>query len=108
MERVRNTWGFDALRPHQDEAIRASLAGRDAMVVLPTGGGKSLCYQAPSLVRSGLTVVVSPLISLMKDQLDGLAAHGVRSSGCSMSPSLAMQVNAAPGATEAAMSTVPP
>ena len=77
MERVRNTWGFDALRPHQDEAIRASLAGRDAMVVLPTGGGKSLCYQAPSLVRSGLTVVVSPLISLMKDQLDGLAAHGV-------------------------------
>lgn len=77
MARVKETWGFDALRPHQDEAIRASLEGRDALVVLPTGGGKSLCYQAPALVRDGLTVVVSPLISLMRDQLAGLQAHGV-------------------------------
>ena len=77
MARVKETWGFDALRPNQDEAIRASLEGRDALVVLPTGGGKSLCYQAPALVREGLTVVVSPLISLMRDQLAGLQAHGV-------------------------------
>ncbi|MBL4846483.1 MAG: RecQ family ATP-dependent DNA helicase [Planctomycetes bacterium] len=77
MSRVRETWGFDSLRPHQDEAIRASLADRDALVVLPTGGGKSLCYQAPALVREGLTVVVSPLISLMRDQLASLQAHGV-------------------------------
>jgi len=77
MARVKETWGFDVLRAHQDEAIRASLESRDALVVLPTGGGKSLCYQAPALVREGLTVVVSPLISLMRDQLAGLQAHGV-------------------------------
>ncbi|MGE0710782.1 MAG: RecQ family ATP-dependent DNA helicase [Planctomycetota bacterium] len=74
---VRETWGFSALRPHQDQAVAATLAGRDALVVLPTGGGKSLCYQAPALVREGLTVVVSPLISLMKDQIDGLHQNGV-------------------------------
>jgi len=74
---VRSTWGFADLRPEQERAVRACLAGRDALVVLPTGGGKSLCYQAPALVRPGLTVVVSPLISLMKDQLDGLLANGV-------------------------------
>jgi len=74
---VKHTFGFDRLRPHQEEAMRASLDGRDALVVLPTGGGKSLCYQAPALVRSGLTVVVSPLIALMKDQLDSLRSNGV-------------------------------
>jgi ATP-dependent DNA helicase RecQ len=75
--RVLRTFGFDELRPLQERAIRAALAGRDGLVVLPTGGGKSLCYQAPALVRQGLTVVVSPLISLMKDQIDGLTACGV-------------------------------
>src|SRR3954466_11712140 len=70
-------WGFDSLRPLQEDAIRASLAGRDSLVVLPTGGGKSLCYQAPAVVRGGLTVVVSPLIALMKDQVDGLTRIGV-------------------------------
>ncbi len=74
---VAKHWGFSALRPLQAEAIRASLAGRDSLVVMPTGGGKSLCYQAPALVRAGLTVVVSPLIALMKDQVDGLARNGV-------------------------------
>ncbi|MBM3983810.1 MAG: RecQ family ATP-dependent DNA helicase, partial [Planctomycetes bacterium] len=74
---VKRHWGFSTLRPLQEQAIRAALAGRDSLVVLPTGGGKSLCYQAPALVRDGLTVVVSPLIALMKDQVDGLTRIGV-------------------------------
>ena len=74
---VARVWGFDELRPFQAEAMTAALEDRDALVVLATGGGKSLCYQAPALVREGLTVVVSPLISLMKDQIDGLVANGV-------------------------------
>ena len=57
--------------------MEAILAGRDSLVVLPTGGGKSLCFQAPALVRDGLAVVVSPLISLMKDQVDTLVGNGV-------------------------------
>ncbi|MBI5435405.1 MAG: DNA helicase RecQ [Planctomycetes bacterium] len=75
---IRRVWGFDSLRPMQDEALQASLAGRDALVVLATGSGKSLCYQAPALLRPGLTAVVSPLISLMKDQVAGLLENGVR------------------------------
>src|SRR5260221_14746217 len=74
---IEKTWGFRTLRPLQDQAIRAVLDGRDSLVVLPTGGGKSLCYQAPAVVRGETTVVVSPLISLMKDQVDGLQACGV-------------------------------
>src|SRR5262245_26778380 len=74
---IKRHWGFSSLRPMQEQAIRAALAGRDSLVVLPTGGGKSLCYQAPAVVRDGLTVVVSPLIALMKDQVDGLARIGV-------------------------------
>jgi ATP-dependent DNA helicase RecQ len=70
-------WGFTSFRPLQREAINAILAGRDSLVVLPTGGGKSLCFQAPALVRSGLAVIVSPLISLMKDQVDTLVGNGV-------------------------------
>lgn len=74
---IAATWGFDSLRPMQEEAMHSFLRGRDTLVVLPTGGGKSLCYQAPALVRPGLTLVVSPLIALMKDQRDQLVAHGV-------------------------------
>jgi ATP-dependent DNA helicase RecQ len=74
---LRRVWGFDALRPLQAEAIAAALAGRDSLVVLPTGGGKSLCYQAPAIAGGGLTLVVSPLIALMKDQVDALVANGV-------------------------------
>ena len=76
-ELVRRVWGYPSLRPLQAEAMSASLEGRDALVVLATGGGKSLCYQAPALLRGGFTAVVSPLISLMKDQVDGLAEMGV-------------------------------
>ena len=70
-------WGYSAFRPLQREAMDAILQHRDSIVVLPTGGGKSLCFQAPALVRPGLAVVVSPLISLMKDQVDTLTGNGV-------------------------------
>jgi ATP-dependent DNA helicase RecQ len=77
LEVVRRHWGFDTLRPLQEQAMQAVLAGRDSLLVLPTGGGKSLCYQAPAVLRGALTVVISPLISLMKDQVDGLRACGI-------------------------------
>src|SRR3954466_6075195 len=70
-------WGYTSFRPLQREAMDAILSGRDSIVVLPTGGGKSLCFQAPALVRPGLAVIVSPLISLMKDQVDTLVGNGV-------------------------------
>ena len=76
-EALRTYFGFDELRPGQDEVVQAILAGRDAMGIMPTGGGKSLCYQLPALCRPGLTVVVSPLIALMKDQVDALQARGI-------------------------------
>ena len=69
---LKEIFGFDSFRPGQEEAIRAVLAGRDALAVMPTGGGKSLCYQVPALMQESLTVIVSPLISLMKDQVDSL------------------------------------
>jgi ATP-dependent DNA helicase RecQ len=70
-------WGYSTFRPLQREAMDAILAGQDSVVVLPTGGGKSLCFQAPALVRGGLALVVSPLISLMKDQVDTLVENGI-------------------------------
>ena len=76
-EALERYWGYTSFRPLQREAMDAILHGRDSVVVLPTGGGKSLCFQAPALVRSGLAVVVSPLISLMKDQVDTLTGNGV-------------------------------
>ena len=76
-EALERYWGYTSFRPLQREAMDAILVGRDSIVVLPTGGGKSLCFQAPALVRHGLAVVVSPLISLMKDQVDTLVGNGV-------------------------------
>ena len=70
-------WGYTSFRPLQRQAMDAILERRDSVVVMPTGGGKSLCFQAPALVRPGLGVVVSPLISLMKDQVDTLVGNGV-------------------------------
>ena len=72
-------WGYNTFRPHQREAMTAVLDSRDSVVVLPTGGGKSLCFQAPALLRDGMALVVSPLISLMKDQVDTLVSNGVSS-----------------------------
>jgi ATP-dependent DNA helicase RecQ len=74
---LQDYWGFDSLRPLQHEAMESIAQGRDAIVVLPTGGGKSLCYQAPAVTLPGMAVVVSPLISLMKDQVDALTECGV-------------------------------
>ncbi len=74
---LRKYWGYDDFRPLQAEAMRSVVDGRDSVVVLPTGGGKSLCFQAPALHLPGLAVVVSPLISLMKDQVDALDDCGV-------------------------------
>jgi ATP-dependent DNA helicase RecQ len=76
LDAIGRCWGFDDLRPLQGDAIAAALAGRDSLVVLPTGGGKSLCYQTPPLMSGGTDIVISPLISLMKDQVDSLAGVG--------------------------------
>ena len=75
---LQRVWGYDAFRGEQAQIIDRVVAGGDALVLMPTGGGKSLCYQVPSLVRDGIGVVVSPLIALMQDQVDALAANGVR------------------------------
>jgi len=77
-EVLREVFGYDTFRGHQAAAIETVLAGGDAVVLMPTGGGKSLVYQVPALVRDGVGVVVSPLIALMQDQVDALLQLGVR------------------------------
>jgi ATP-dependent DNA helicase RecQ len=74
---LKHYFGFTSFRPLQEEIIRDSLAGKDVFALLPTGGGKSLCFQLPAMVQPGLTVVVSPLIALMKDQVDAMQAGGI-------------------------------
>jgi ATP-dependent DNA helicase RecQ len=74
---LKSVFGYDTFRPLQEEIVTAALDGADVFALLPTGGGKSLCFQLPALLRPGLTVVVSPLIALMKDQVDALSATGV-------------------------------
>lgn len=73
---LQEYWGYDSFRPLQQQAMQCVLEGRDSLVILPTGGGKSLCYQAPALAMPGVAIIVSPLIALMKDQVDALRACG--------------------------------
>ncbi|HMO92400.1 MAG TPA: ATP-dependent DNA helicase RecQ [Pirellulaceae bacterium] len=88
---LKQFWGYDSFLPLQAQAIEASLAGRDALIVLPTGGGKSVCYQVPALVRGAMTLVVSPLISLMKDQVDALRGIGITAAALNSSQSASQQ-----------------
>ena len=74
---LQKHFGFSSFRPNQEQIVQAILDGRDVFAALPTGGGKSLCYQLPALMREGLTVVVSPLIALMKDQVDAARENGI-------------------------------
>ncbi|UOQ55623.1 RecQ family ATP-dependent DNA helicase [Hymenobacter cellulosivorans] len=75
---LRQTWGHSAFRPMQEDIIRSVLAGQDTLALLPTGGGKSICFQVPALARPGLCLVVSPLIALMKDQVENLRKRGIK------------------------------
>ena len=74
---LRDVFGFDAFRPGQEDIVRAVTKSQNVLAIMPTGGGKSLCFQLPALMREGVTVVISPLIALMRDQVRALQAVGV-------------------------------
>ena len=78
VEILKEYWGYDAFRPKQEEIVLAALEGRDVLAILPTGGGKSICFQVPAIMREGIAIVVTPLIALMKDQVQNLAARGIK------------------------------
>ena len=76
---LKKYWGYTQFRPHQEQIINCLLKGKDVMGVLPTGGGKSLCYQLPALIMEGMVLVISPLIALMEDQVNQLNKRGIKS-----------------------------
>ena len=75
---LKKYWGYDSFRPMQEDIVRTALEGRDVLAILPTGGGKSVCFQVPGLMRDGIAIVVTPLIALMKDQVQNLNDRGIR------------------------------
>ena len=78
LETLKEYWGYDSFRPKQEEIVNAALAGRDVLAILPTGGGKSVCFQVPGMIKDGIAIVVTPLIALMKDQVQNLTDRGIR------------------------------
>ena len=90
---LKERFGFPGFRPGQGEVVAAVLAGRDVLCVMPTGAGKSVCYQVPALLLPGLTLVVSPLIALMKDQVDGLVGRGIAAAAVNSLVPVAEQVH---------------
>jgi len=103
LDLVERTWGFSSLRPLQRQAIDAVLAGQDSLLVVPTGGGKSLCFQAPALLLDGITIVVSPLLSLMKDQVDALVSNGVPAAALNSTTPLSDQRSIERGAVDGSL-----
>src|SRR3954465_10814812 len=97
---LRTVWGYPAFRGLQAEVIDHVLGGEDALVVMPTGGGKSLCYQVPALCLDGLAVVISPLIALMLDQVAALTQLGVRAAALNSSMSFPQQATIGPAMRE--------
>ena len=78
LETLKTYWGHESFRPMQERIIDEALAGRDVLAILPTGGGKSVCFQVPAMMKDGLALVVTPLVALMKDQVQNLAARGIK------------------------------
>ena len=78
LEVLSEHWGYDSFRPCQEDIVNAALDGRDVLAILPTGGGKSVCFQVPALMREGIAIVVTPLIALMKDQVQNLNDRGIK------------------------------